>query len=360
MEDAHRPEPTRGRLLVTGATGFAGHHMVMAAVRGGHRVCATDVSSRHYGALFEALGVEFRRSDLTRREGLEDLLADVDAVVHVAGIHDYSTPDSVIFAVNVEAVRNLCEAALARGVPRFVHVSSVGVYGFGWRGGRPVGEEAEKLTPPRNNYNVSKWRGEQVVRRLEREHGLRPTILRPAALYGPRSEYGLYTVFRRVCESGRRIPIAGRGDRIEAFLHVDDLCRAALFALENEATVGEAYNVADHSRITTVEFFRLVSRELFGREKPLLHVPLRLLLLAADASQWLARRTGRRPVLERGTLEYLSTDRCWDVGKLEAAGFKLAHPSAEAGLRDTLRWYVENGWLSPRREHAPRVEENGA
>jgi len=84
--------------LVTGAAGFTGHHMVLHAARAGLRVRATDVSSRHYGALFDALGVEFVAADLTRREKLDRLLEGVDAVFHVAGIHDYSTPDEIIFA----------------------------------------------------------------------------------------------------------------------------------------------------------------------------------------------------------------------------------------------------------------------
>jgi nucleoside-diphosphate-sugar epimerase len=334
-------------LLVTGAAGFTGHHMVMEAARAGFRVRATDVSSRHYGALFEALEVEFVAADLTRREGLDPLLEGMDAVVHVAGIHDYSTPDEVIFNVNVRAVENLCDAAAAAGAQRFIHISSVGVYGFAWRSGTPITEEAEKLTPPLNNYNVSKWEGEKIVQRHQEERRLQTTILRPAAIYGPRSEYGLYTVFKRVQDSRKssRLLMAGRGERIEAFLHVEDLCRAALFTLRRDETIGEVYNVSDDSRMTTLEFFRLVSCELLGAEKPFLHVPLRLLVPVAALSQRLARWLGTKPALETGTLQYLSYDRCWDTSKLKGTGFELKHPSAQEGLRETLRWYRENGWL---------------
>jgi len=321
--------------------------MVLHAARAGLRLRATDVSSRHYGALFDALGVEFVAADLTRREGLDGLLEGVDAVFHVAGIHDYSTPDEIIFAVNVKAVENLCDAAVAAGVGRFIHLSSVGVYGYDWHSGLPVPEDAEKLTPPLNNYNVSKWEGEKVVQRYQSEKGLRTTIFRPAAIYGPRSEYGLFNAFKQIESSRgkRRMLMAGKGDRIEAFLHVDDMCRAVLFALEHEETIGEVYNVSDDSRMTTAEFFQLVSRELFGAEKPFFRVPMRLLLPAAAISQWLARWRKTRPALEVGTLQYLSCDRCWDNSKLAAAGFELEHPSAEEGLRETIAWYRENGWF---------------
>ena len=340
-------ETKRGRVLVTGAAGFTGHHMVMAAARAGFRVRATDVSSRHYGAMFEALGVEFRVADLTRREGLDRLLGGVDAVFHVAGIHDYSTPDPVIFAVNVDGVRNVCEAAVRAGVRRFVHVSSVGVYGFGNRTRKAIREDDEKLTPPLNNYNRSKWEGELAAWRVHREQGLALTALRPAAIYGTRSEYGLFNAFQQVYRdrNRKRILMVGRGDRMEAFLHVEDMCRAVIHAHDTDAMVGEAYNVSDDTRITTAEFFRLVCRELLGQEKGFLHVPLGVLRPAASLSQLAARALGTRSLLEKATLEYLSCDRIWDNAKLKATGFVFAHPTVEQGLRETLQWYRDNGWF---------------
>jgi nucleoside-diphosphate-sugar epimerase len=241
------------------------------------------------------------------------------------------------------------DAAVSAGVGRFIHLSSVGVYGYDWHSGVPVAEDAEKLTPPLNNYNVSKWEGEKIVQRYQREKGLRTTIFRPAAIYGPRSEYGLFNAFKQIESSRgkRRMLMAGKGDRIEAFLHVEDMCRAVLFAFEHDETIGEVYNVSDDSRMTTEQFFQLVSRELFGAEKPFLRVPMRLLLPVAAISQRLARWRGTRPALEVATLQYLSYDRCWDTSKLAATGFELRHPSAEEGLRETLAWYRENGWFRP-------------
>jgi nucleoside-diphosphate-sugar epimerase len=118
-----------------------------------------------------------------------------------------------------------------------------------------------------------------------------------------------------------------------------------IFAFDHDETIGETYNVSDDSRLTTSEFFQLVARELLGSEKPLLRVPLSLLIPVAALSQRLARWFGTKSVLEPGTLRYLSYDRCWDTSKLKATGFELKHPSAATGLRDTLRWYRDNGWL---------------
>ena len=337
-----------GLLLITGAAGFTGHHMVAETVKAGYRVRATDISSRCYGAMFEALDVQFAAADLTVRDGLDDLMEGVDGVVHIGGIHDYSTPDKVIFAVNVNGVDNICDAAVKAGVDRFIHFSSVAVYGLDWHTGQPVKEDAEKLTPPLNNYNQSKWEGEKVVWRYIEEKGLRATVLRPAAIYGIRSEYGLYNAFKQIYKDRKKkMLMLGKGDNIEAFVHVEDVCRAALYALENDDMLGEAYNVSDDTRITTTEFFQMICRELLGTEKGFTHMPRSIMIPVAVASQFLARIFGFKPLLEKGTLDYLSCDRVWDNGKLKAAGFVFKYPTMQEGMRETLQWYKDNGWFRP-------------
>ncbi|MBC2715413.1 MAG: NAD(P)-dependent oxidoreductase [Desulfobacteraceae bacterium] len=340
-------EKDKGLVLVTGASGFTGHHMVAEAVKAGFKVRATDVSSRHYGAMFEALGVEFVCSDLTRREGLDDLLKGVDSVIHVAGIHDYSTPDKVIFAVNVDAVENLCDASIKARVNRFMHVSSVGVYGYSSNPGNPVKEDDPKITPPLNNYNVSKWEGEKIVQKYIKEKGLRATIFRPAAIYGSRSEYGLYLVLKMTYDerNKKKKLILGKGDTIEAFLHVEDMCRAAIHAYDHDEMIGEAYNVADDTHMTSAEFYKLLSRELLGREKDFFHLPLSVAKPLAIASQFIARRLKTKPLLEKATLDYVNCNKIWDNSKLKSTGFKFKYPIMEKGMKETLAWYKENGWF---------------
>lgn len=337
----------KGLVLVTGAAGFTGHHMVAEAVRAGFRVRATDVSSRFYGGMFDALGVEFVRSDLTQREGLDALLNGVDSVIHVAGIHNYSTPDKVIFAVNTQAVENICDAAVRAGVKRFMHFSSVGVYGYSSNPGNPVSEEDPKLTPPLNNYNVSKWEGEKIVHRYIREKGLSATIFRPGAIYGARSEYGLYLVFKMTYEERRKKKklILGKGDKIEAFLHVEDMCRAVIHAYDHNEMIGEAYNVADDTRMTSMEFYNLVQRELFGSEKAFFHLPLGVAKAIAMISQFIGRRLGTKPILEKATLDYVNCDKIWDNRKLKATGFAFKYPTMDKGMAETLKWYKDNGWF---------------
>lgn len=340
-------EQDRGLVVVTGAAGFVGHHMVMEAVRAGFRVRATDVAGRHYTAMFDALGVEFIASDLTRPDGLAELMEGAEGVFHVAGIHDYSTPDKVIFAVNVGGVENMCAAAIQAGVKRFIHFSSVAVHGYDWHDKRAVNEDDAKLTPPLNNYNQSKWQGEEVLGKFIERENLGAVILRPSAIYGRRCEYGLYYVFKQIYKerNKKKNLMVGQGDGLEAFLHVEDMCRAAVHAYDNQAMTGEAYIVSDDTHITTEEFFRMVSRHLLGIEKDFFHVPLKMLVPVAMASQFVARVFKTKSLLERATLHFLSCDKYWDNHKLKATGFEFKYPTLENGLRETLDWYKQSGWF---------------
>ncbi len=334
-------------ILVTGASGFTGHHMVKEAVKAGYKVRATDVSSRFYGGMFEAMGVEFVNSDLTKKEGLDELVRGVDCIVHVAGIHDYSTPDALMYAVNVHAVENLCSAAVNNNVDRFIHFSSVNVYGFTSNPGNPVKEDDQKQTPPQNNYNITKWEGEKIVNKFIANHNLKATILRPAAIYGIRAEYGLFYVFKSVWKGRKKKKniMVGKGTQIEAFLHVEDMCRAVLHAYNNDSTIGEAYNVSDDTRITTEAFWRMVSRELLGYEKDFNYISLSVVKPVAVLSQFVARIMGTKSILEKATLEYVSSDRIWANSKLKSTGFKFNYPVMENGMKECLKWYKDNGWF---------------
>ena len=341
------PGQERGRVVITGAAGFVGHHMVAHAAEAGFNVRATDVSSRHYGAMFDALGVEFVRSDLTKRDNLGQLLEGVDSVFHIAGIHDYSTPDKIIFAVNRDGVENLCDASTKAGVQRFIHFSAAGVHGYNSNPGNQVKEDDPKQTEPLNNYFVSKWEGEKVVHKYIRDKGLRATIFRPGGLYGPRAEYGVFNMFQHVYQNRhkKQIMMAGRGDKIERGSHIEDVCQAVLFAHDHDEMIGEAYFHSDASTLTTLELFQLISRELLGEEKVFFPTPVPVVQAMAGVSGVFAKLTGTKTLLEKAALDYTIHDKCWDGSKLRDAGFEFKYLTMEQGIKDTLRWYKDNGWF---------------
>jgi nucleoside-diphosphate-sugar epimerase len=140
--------------------------------------------------------------------------------------------------------------------------------------------------------------------------------------------------------------ILGKGDKIEAFLHVEDMCRAVIHAYERDDMIGEAYNIADDTHIPSAEFYNIVNQELLGNKKDFFHLPFPVAKVVAIVSQFIAGRLGTKPLLEKATLDYVNCDKIWDNSKLKATGFKFKYPDIKKGLRETLSWYKRNGWFS--------------
>jgi nucleoside-diphosphate-sugar epimerase len=146
------------RLAITGATGFVGARLLKIAVEQGHEVVALTRRSQN-----ERHGVTWVQGALDNRQALQRLVAECEAVIHVAGV--ISAPDAAGFeAGNVNGTLGLLAAATATGVQRFVHVSSLAA-----------------REPKLSLYGASKARSEELVQRS----GLDWAIVRPPAVYGP-------------------------------------------------------------------------------------------------------------------------------------------------------------------------------
>lgn len=311
--------------LVTGASGFLGQHVMRLLVSRGVRVRASDRAPRAPAALRDH-GVEYVAADLTRREAIGALFeGDVDRVFHLGAICNFSTPYEAMEAVNVHGARLVADAALTRGVRRFVHVSSTSVYGA-YRGA-PFTEDSPRA--PQDDYGRSKKAGEDAVLRAI-ERGLPATIARPCTVYGPGCTDGAGKAFSRRTS----IPaIPGSGRQRLANVRVEDVARALAHLADHDGAVGQAYNVADSSQ-PTLEGALTLAAHTFGSRAPRLHVPLGLLDALSRLEAVVARRTGHIPDLERDALRYLRDDYLVDASKLARTGFELAYPDFASSLAE--------------------------
>ena len=180
---------TEGPLvLVTGATGFLGRHVVQAALAAGHHVRAVvrpgfDLAHSPWGAHPR---VQYARVDLRRRAGLSEALSGCDTVVHLAAAKtgDFATQ----FAGTVVGTENLLAAMDEAGVRRLVHCSSFSVYRSAGLPLHAVLDEAapfEDTPKPRDDYAQVKIVQEQLVRDWADRRGGELTVLRPGLIYGP-------------------------------------------------------------------------------------------------------------------------------------------------------------------------------
>jgi NADH dehydrogenase len=161
-------------ILVTGASGFVGSHVVPELVNGGHRVVALARSDEAAQIVLGRLSadqrpaVEIRTGDVTRPETLPEALIGIDAVVHLVAIPRDWSKGAELLLVNTEGTRSIVEAARAAGVTRFVHLGALGV-----------------ADEPTLHYARSKAKAERIVA----ESGLDWTILKPSLQWGERDGF---------------------------------------------------------------------------------------------------------------------------------------------------------------------------
>ena len=353
------------KVLVTGACGFIGSHMVEVLAAAGHEVVAGDLppaldappeDRTRWPEVARAAGARLMPLDVTDPGMVKEAVTGAELVFHVAAIFDYMAPESALRAVNVEGTRNLFEALVADGsCRRVVNWGAGGIYGLPRPGVLPFREDGPKL--PGNPYLRSKWDQERLAHSFA-ARGIEITSVRPTSPYGPRAAYGSGQLLLGL--AAQRRPPAFRNVRTNVpFGHVVDLCRAALFLAELPRAAGEAYNVTDAGRLTAIDVARIVADEIGTKPMVLPPVPLRamrkVLTGAAVASAAIARRRGTRPLLERDQMEYFGRDFLYSIEKLEETGFEMEWPKPEPGLRETLRWYLDNGWIE-RKRTARRTE----
>lgn len=324
------------RIGITGASGFIGSHLVRALVARGERPAALLQRGADARALAGLEGAyDAHVGDLGDPASLGPFVAACDAVIHLAGLNRYWAEDPAIFQrVNVDGVRHLAEACLARGVARLVHASSCITLGAS---DAPV---ARDETSPFNlgdldfPYAATKRAGEELVLRLARERGLPAVVVNPTSAVGER-DLGPTPIGRPIADIARgRWPVYVGGGA--CFIDVADAARGILLALERGA-VGRRYVLAGEN-LTNRAFMALVA-EAAGAPPPRVRLPRPALRLAAGALEWTADHVTRRPPPVTRGMAALVGRWLWYDGRRarEELGFE-AGPVGGA-IERAVRWF---------------------
>ncbi len=144
----------RGKVLVTGASGFLGGYIFEELLSSGYEPRATDQPGSDF-SIAEKLGIEIIPSNLLDYDSLIKAVKGVDAVIRLGAVFKIGRQRQLLFDVNVRGTENICRAALKQGVNRFVHFSTVAVYAHTET--LPIDEESPK--GPHDTYGITKLRG---------------------------------------------------------------------------------------------------------------------------------------------------------------------------------------------------------
>ena len=168
-------------VLVTGASGFTGSHLVNRLIKNGARVRALVREKTDAGFLRD-MGAGVYTGDITDRKAVFRAVRGAGLVFHAAAaFREAKLPDSVYRQVNLEGTRNVLDAGLEFGVKRIVHCSTIGVYGDVSQ----IPTDEKSPFNPGDIYQQTKLEGEALARRYFLEKSAPVVILRPCGIYGP-------------------------------------------------------------------------------------------------------------------------------------------------------------------------------
>ena len=285
-------ETTHLRVLVTGAYGLLGRHVVRALVDEGHTVRAASRDPAREAAAAETRSaedeIEACHLDVTDTESVTKAVDGVDAVVHLVGV--IRERGAYTFdAVNRVGTANVVDAAREAGVRVFVHVSALGV-----------------SDSPDFPYLLSKWRGEQAVI----NGGVPYTILRSSTYFGPGDRF--IGTLAALVKAFPIIPVPGNGRTLYQPLHVEDMARCVASALKLPEPRGQTVDLGGPRHLTHDQILDTIART-YHLKRLKFHVPLALMRMMVAIMERLAPS----PPATLHQLRMLSVDSVTELDSVE-------------------------------------------
>jgi nucleoside-diphosphate-sugar epimerase len=321
-------------VALTGGTGFVGSHVAEALLGAGFCVRALVRRPEDPGWL-RGLELEIAKGDVRQPETLEAFVTGADAIVHVAGKTSART-EAEYMAANAEGAGNVARATRARAPgAHFILVSSLAAAGPSAKG---TCVSVSDTPHPVSAYGRSKLAGEEAVRSA----GVKYTILRPSAVYGPR-ETAIRDLF--VAASRGFVPVLGGGKPRIQLVHVADVSAAVLGALSRGGR-NETFFVA-HPEVLNYRQIAVTLSRLRTPPARLVPVPAVLIRAAGALAEMAAALATGPPVFNREKANELLQEAwiCDATDAQTALGQPFRIAFAE-GARGTWEWYRTQGLLA--------------
>jgi nucleoside-diphosphate-sugar epimerase len=331
MTEPHKPELT----LVTGATGFTGSYLVRSLVADGGQVRVIARSAAKARQLLPE-NVEIVEGDIADPGVVERAVQGVGTVYHLAAVYrEAKHPDFRYREVNVDASRNLLDAAVDASVQRYVHCSTVGVHGH--IASPPADERA--AYDPGDVYQATKCEAEQLA--LSYRDRIPLAVARPTAIYGP-GDTRLLKLFRMIVR-GRFLLLDG-GENYYHTVHVNDLVHGLRLLGTHPRAVGEIFILGGERYLKLSELAAMIAAAA-DVPAPWLRLPARPFQVLGSLVEKLCVPLGIEPPIHRRRVDFYPKSRAFTIEKAKRLLGYRPEVLLNDGIRETLDWYVAHGYI---------------
>jgi len=325
------------RVLITGASGFVGYHLIEAALAKDLEVHAAVRASSRVDHL-RHLPVQFVTTDFSDSRAVR---AELEAkqyqyVIHAAGATK-ALNEASYNEVNAVYTRNLAQAVAAADVPlkKFVFLSSLAAMGPATNGHPILEQDAPR---PLTYYGKSKLLAETYLATLQ---GLPAIVLRPTAVYGPRDR-DIFIILKTIAQGVE--PYIGRKPQQLSFIYVKDLAAVSVGALLSSVVKG-SYNVSDGECYDRYALAN-ITKEILHKKTLKVHIPTGVVKAMAFFQETMGRIQGTMPALNQNKLaELTAANWSCSIDSIRKDLAFVPRYNLAQGLEETLQWYKDNAWL---------------
>ncbi|WP_343531310.1 NAD(P)-dependent oxidoreductase [Pedobacter sp.] len=326
------------KVLITGASGFVGYHLIVTAIECGLEVYAAVRPNSNVSHLKE-LNVNYVQLNFDAVDELKATLEEKQYayIIHAAGTTKAKTLQEYN-RVNAEYSRNLALAAslVNYTVEKFVFVSSLAAIGPIADFNTTIGDDA--IAQPVTFYGLSKKLAEEYLKEIE---NLPLVTVRPTAVYGPR-EKDIFILFKTI-NSGLE-PYIGRFNQQLSFIYVKDLAEIIIRLLKSDI-VHKTYNITDG---LTYDRYALAEglKKALHKKTLKVHIPLGIIKGLAGFMDTIYARSSKTPTINKEKIKELTAPN-WacNIENLKRDLQFEPQYNLERGLAETVKWYKANHWL---------------
>ncbi len=322
------------KVLITGAGGFIGRHLVADQLDRGRQVTAIDLDVQALSAMATNPNLQIVEADFSDQVTVEPLLNGHGVCIHLASAHlETGVDDHYFWDVNVDRTLAFVKQCHAAGIPTFIHCSTVGV--FGDIKNPPADEDSP--CQPDVAYERSKLAGELAVRQYSQETGYNVVVIRPAWVYGP----GCHRTQRlfKTIKKGRFFYV-GDGKTLRHPIYISDMVKGFEVAMTKENVAGEVFIMAGPRPVTISELADSIAQTL-AVSPPWLKVPEIFVWPAVFALETFGKLFRQDVPFTRRSLKFFSGNTAFRSQKaIDLLGYEAQVDLAE-GLQNTYRWLSE-------------------